>query len=40
MAGEPSVPAPVRPPATRIYRAIEVIDGRDVVRYTNRKPGT
>jgi soluble lytic murein transglycosylase-like protein len=37
MAVEPlPLPAPVRPPATRIYRAIEVIDGRNVVRYTNR----
>jgi soluble lytic murein transglycosylase-like protein len=33
-------PLPVRPPVTRIYRAIEVIDGRNVVKYTNRKPGT
>jgi soluble lytic murein transglycosylase-like protein len=31
-------PLPARPPVTRIYRAIEVIDGREVVRYTNRKP--
>ena len=31
-------PAPVLPPTNRIYRAIEVIDGRDVVRYTNRRP--
>jgi soluble lytic murein transglycosylase-like protein len=35
MAGQP---LPGRPPATRIYRAIDVIDGREVVRYTNRKP--
>jgi soluble lytic murein transglycosylase-like protein len=33
-------PLPVGPPVTRIYRAIEVIDGRNVVRYTNLKPGT
>jgi soluble lytic murein transglycosylase-like protein len=37
MAGEPP-PLPVKPPATRIYRAVEVIDGREVVRYTDRKP--
>jgi soluble lytic murein transglycosylase-like protein len=37
MAGEPP-PLPVNPPATRIYRAIDVVDGRTVVRYTNRKP--
>jgi soluble lytic murein transglycosylase-like protein len=42
MAGEPPLPLPVTvsPPITRIYRAIEVIDGREVARYTNRKPGT
>lgn len=27
------------PPAARIYRVVEVVDGREVVRYTNRQPG-
>ena len=26
--------------ATRIYRVVEVVDGREVVRYTDRKPGS
>jgi soluble lytic murein transglycosylase-like protein len=39
MAGEPPPLAPRPPAPTRIYRAIEVIDGREVVRYTNVKPG-
>jgi soluble lytic murein transglycosylase-like protein len=39
MAGEPQ-PVPVSPPVTRIYRAVDVVDGRAVVRYTNRKPGS
>jgi soluble lytic murein transglycosylase-like protein len=39
MAGEPPPPS-ARPPGTRIFRAVEVIDGREVVRYTDRQPGT
>jgi soluble lytic murein transglycosylase-like protein len=38
MAGDP-LPVPVPPPVTRIYRAVEVIGGREVVRYTNLTPG-
>jgi soluble lytic murein transglycosylase-like protein len=38
MAGD-APPAPVQSPVTRIYRAVEVIGGRDVVRYTNLAPG-
>jgi soluble lytic murein transglycosylase-like protein len=37
MAGEPP-PASARPPVTRIYRAVEVIGGREVVKYTNLAP--
>jgi soluble lytic murein transglycosylase-like protein len=41
MAGEPPpVPMPAQSPGTRIYRAVELIDGREVVRYTDRRPGT
>ena len=36
MAVEPlPLPSPVRPPSNRIYRSIAVVDGRNVVRYTN-----
>jgi soluble lytic murein transglycosylase-like protein len=30
---------PTREPATRIYRVVEVIDGREVVKYTDQDPG-
>jgi soluble lytic murein transglycosylase-like protein len=40
MAGEPpAAPLPDHSPATRIYRAVEMIDGREVIRYTDRQPG-
>jgi soluble lytic murein transglycosylase-like protein len=39
LAGEPVPVPPPPPPVTKIYRAIELIGGREVVRYTNLTPG-
>ncbi len=33
-------PAAAQPPAKRIFRTVEVVDGRQVVRYTDKRPTT